>query len=110
MLRASELGGVMPVGYLPDMFGHVAQMPQLLRLAGIEHAVVWRGVPAAIDTHRVLVGRARRFARARRVPLRLVLERSRPARATPSSSSARARGYELELGDARCSTAAACCS
>ena len=37
------------VGYLPDMFGHVAQMPQLLRLAGIEHAVVWRGVPAAID-------------------------------------------------------------
>ncbi len=49
MLRASELGGVMPVGYLPDMFGHVAQMPQLLRLAGLEHAVVWRGVPAAVD-------------------------------------------------------------
>jgi mannosylglycerate hydrolase len=47
--RASELGAVMEVGYLPDMFGHVAQMPQLLRLAGFEHAVVWRGVPAAID-------------------------------------------------------------
>ena len=31
------------------MFGHVAQMPQLLRLAGFEHAVVWRGVPEAID-------------------------------------------------------------
>jgi hypothetical protein len=30
------------------MFGHVAQMPQLLRLAGIHHAVVWRGVPRAI--------------------------------------------------------------
>ena len=39
----------MPVGYLPDMFGHVAQMPQILRRAGIRHAVVWRGVPAAID-------------------------------------------------------------
>jgi alpha-mannosidase len=38
----------MDVGYLPDMFGHVAQMPQLLRLAGIHHAVVWRGVPRAI--------------------------------------------------------------
>ena len=41
----------MPVGYLPDMFGHVAQMPQILRRAGIGHAVVWRGVPAAIDRH-----------------------------------------------------------
>lgn len=47
--RARELGGPMPVGYLPDMFGHVAQMPQLLALAGLEHAAVWRGVPRAID-------------------------------------------------------------
>jgi mannosylglycerate hydrolase len=47
--RAEELGNAMTVGYLPDMFGHIAQMPQLLRLAGFEHAVVWRGVPAAID-------------------------------------------------------------
>jgi mannosylglycerate hydrolase len=46
---AEALGGAMPVGYLPDMFGHVAQMPQILRRAGITHAVVWRGVPAAID-------------------------------------------------------------
>ena len=30
------------------MFGHIAQMPQILRLAGLEHAVVWRGVPSAI--------------------------------------------------------------
>jgi 2-O-(6-phospho-alpha-D-mannosyl)-D-glycerate hydrolase len=47
--RGTELGGVTPVGYLPDMFGHVAQMPQLLRLAGMDHAVVWRGVPAAVE-------------------------------------------------------------
>ncbi|HEX2272839.1 MAG TPA: glycoside hydrolase family 38 C-terminal domain-containing protein, partial [Acidimicrobiales bacterium] len=47
--RAADLGGAMEVGYLPDMFGHVAQMPQLLRLAGFENAVVWRGVPAAVD-------------------------------------------------------------
>jgi mannosylglycerate hydrolase len=47
--RAAELGGAMEVGYLPDMFGHIAQMPQLLRQFGLEHAVVWRGVPASVD-------------------------------------------------------------
>jgi mannosylglycerate hydrolase len=46
---ADRFGGAMPVGYLPDMFGHVAQMPQILTGFGFEHAVVWRGVPAAID-------------------------------------------------------------
>ncbi|MCZ7528878.1 MAG: alpha-mannosidase [Acidimicrobiia bacterium] len=49
MRRAAELGGAMEIGYLPDMFGHIAQMPQILRLAGFEHAVVWRGVPSAVD-------------------------------------------------------------
>lgn len=48
---AAELGGRMPVGYLPDMFGHVAQMPQILRQAGLAHAVLWRGVPHALDGH-----------------------------------------------------------
>ncbi len=47
--RAEHLGRAMPVGYLPDMFGHIAQMPQILRRAGIGRAVVWRGVPEAID-------------------------------------------------------------
>jgi hypothetical protein len=41
--------GRLQVGYLPDMFGHVAQMPQILRRAGLSHAVVWRGVPAAVQ-------------------------------------------------------------
>jgi mannosylglycerate hydrolase len=52
LARAAELGGTMRVGYLPDMFGHVAQMPQILRSAGIETAVVWRGVPSAVGFHR----------------------------------------------------------
>ncbi|HMC68584.1 MAG TPA: hypothetical protein VKJ07_05470, partial [Mycobacteriales bacterium] len=47
--RAAHIGEPMAVGYLPDMFGHVAQMPHLLRLAGLEHAVVWWGVPASVD-------------------------------------------------------------
>ena len=46
--RAASFGGAMDVGYLPDMFGHIAQMPQILRQFGFEHAVVWRGVPSAI--------------------------------------------------------------
>jgi alpha-mannosidase len=51
MAGAKALGGSMKVGYLPDMFGHVAQMPQILRLAGIEHACLWRGVPAEVEEH-----------------------------------------------------------
>jgi mannosylglycerate hydrolase len=50
--RADEFGGPMRVGYLPDMFGHIAQMPQILRRAGLSDAVVWRGVPAAVNRHR----------------------------------------------------------
>jgi alpha-mannosidase len=47
--RARELGRVLEVGYMPDQFGHIGQMPQILRLAGVERAVVWRGVPSVID-------------------------------------------------------------
>jgi hypothetical protein len=48
--RAQDLGGATLLGYLPDQFGHVGQMPQLLRHFGIEHAIVWRGVPSDIST------------------------------------------------------------
>ncbi|HKY67827.1 MAG TPA: glycoside hydrolase family 38 C-terminal domain-containing protein, partial [Acidimicrobiales bacterium] len=47
--EGDRFGGAMTVGYLPDMFGHIAQMPQILAGLGFEHAVVWRGVPAAVD-------------------------------------------------------------
>lgn len=46
--RAAAFAGAMELGYLPDMFGHVAQMPQLLRGFGFGEAVVWRGVPASV--------------------------------------------------------------
>jgi mannosylglycerate hydrolase len=51
LARAEALGGALSVGYLPDQFGHVAQMPQILHRAGIDDAAVWRGVPAEIDRH-----------------------------------------------------------
>jgi mannosylglycerate hydrolase len=47
--RAARFGGAMQVGYLPDMFGHIAQMPQILAQFGFDHAVVWRGTPSAVD-------------------------------------------------------------
>ncbi len=50
MERAAALGGGPTVGYLPDMFGHVGQMPQILSAAGISEAVVWRGVPSAVTS------------------------------------------------------------
>lgn len=37
------------VGYLPDMFGHVAQMPQVLAGFGLDWAVVWRGASMQTD-------------------------------------------------------------
>ena len=46
--RGAAFGGVMSVGYLPDMFGHIAQMPQILTQAGFDNTVLWRGVPSAI--------------------------------------------------------------
>jgi alpha-mannosidase len=48
--RARALGRALQVGYMPDQFGHIGQMPQILRLAGIDRAMVWRGVPSAIPT------------------------------------------------------------
>ncbi len=42
--RAEELGGSMLIGYMPDQFGHAAQVPQILSLFGIESAALWRGV------------------------------------------------------------------
>jgi len=38
----------MAVGYVPDQFGHIAQLPRIWRGFGIESAVLWRGVPRDI--------------------------------------------------------------
>jgi len=46
---ASELGGVQKVGYMPDSFGHVAQVPQLLRGVGIDSFIYTRGNGDEID-------------------------------------------------------------
>jgi len=41
---ATEFGGAMKVGYLPDSLGHTAQLPHILHGFGIGAAIFWRGV------------------------------------------------------------------
>jgi mannosylglycerate hydrolase len=100
LARANDLGGASPVGYLPDMFGHVAQMPQLLRLAGLEHAVVWRGVPAEVDAT-AFWWEAPDGSRVRAEYLYGSYSNGRDLPDDAKQLVARAHGYELELGKAR---------
>ncbi len=44
---AERFGGVMGAGYMPDCFGHVAQMPQILAGFGLDAAILWRGFAGA---------------------------------------------------------------
>lgn len=39
-----KYGGKMTIGYLPDSFGHIGQMPQILQGFGINSACLWRGL------------------------------------------------------------------
>ncbi len=41
---ARDLGGSLDEGYVPDAFGHIAQLPQILRGFGIDSAFLWRGL------------------------------------------------------------------
>src|SRR2546426_7613736 len=80
--QAAEYGEPMRVGYVPDCFGHIAQLPQILRGFGIDNAVFWRGVGeeahksefywAAPDRTQVLViflASAMGYSNARDMPL-----------------------------------------
>ncbi len=100
LARATELGGAMPVGYLPDMFGHVAQMPQILRLAGLDHAVVWRGVPAAVDKT-AFWWESPDGSRVRTEFLWGSYSNGMDLPDDPKMLGLRAMGYEHELGPAR---------
>jgi hypothetical protein len=44
-----RFGQPMRVGYMPDTFGHVAQMPQILRGFGLDNFIFWRGLGDAAD-------------------------------------------------------------
>jgi alpha-mannosidase len=80
LARGDALGGSQRLGYVPDQFGHVGQMPQIFAGFGFDAAVLWRGVGADVaetvfdweapDGTRIFTGY---------LPQRL-LQRSAPAR------------------------------
>ncbi|MFX1405216.1 MAG: alpha-mannosidase, partial [Promethearchaeota archaeon] len=41
---ASQFGNVMSIGYVPDPFGHIAQLPQILNGFDITASIWWRGL------------------------------------------------------------------
>jgi 2-O-(6-phospho-alpha-D-mannosyl)-D-glycerate hydrolase len=45
-----RIGRPMAVGYLPDTFGHVAQLPQILLGFGLDNLVFWRGLGDEAET------------------------------------------------------------
>src|SRR5262249_45456800 len=42
-LISRKFGSPIPVGYPPDLFGHVGQMPQIWRQCGLDNTILWRG-------------------------------------------------------------------
>ncbi len=98
--RATDFGGPMEVGYLPDMFGHVAQMPQILRAAGLEHAIVWRGVPSEV-TQSAFWWDAPDGSRVRAEYLYGSYSNGRDLPDDAKALIGRAANFEQEIGDAR---------
>ncbi len=48
LARGDALGGAQRLGYVPDQFGHVGQLPQIFAGFGFEAALLWRGVGADV--------------------------------------------------------------
>lgn len=46
---AQDFGGIMKVGYLPDQFGNISQMPQIFREFGIDNSIFGRGYQVVDD-------------------------------------------------------------
>jgi alpha-mannosidase len=80
--QAAEYGGHMRAGYVPDTFGHIAQLPQILHGFGLDNAVFWRGIGSEVrksefywkapDGSQVLViflGGTMGYSNAREMPL-----------------------------------------
>ena len=47
-----RFGFKMDVGYIPDPFGHISQLPQIMRGFGLDAVVFWRGVGEAHNEFR----------------------------------------------------------
>lgn len=47
----NEFGNTMKVGYVPDTFGHIAQLPQILQGFNIDYGYGFRGYPPLFGNH-----------------------------------------------------------
>ncbi|HHY34080.1 MAG TPA: hypothetical protein GX510_00365 [Firmicutes bacterium] len=50
MAIARKFGRPMMLGYLPDQFGHIASMPEILSGFGMDTACLWRGVGEDVNS------------------------------------------------------------
>jgi mannosylglycerate hydrolase len=48
LAKSAEMGGGARIGYVPDPFGHPAQMPQIMRGVGIDSYLFMRGMPESL--------------------------------------------------------------
>jgi alpha-mannosidase len=48
--ECEKFGKVMKICYLPDAFGHISQLPQIMAGFGMQDAVLWRGLPRGYQT------------------------------------------------------------
>jgi len=104
---AESFGGVMKAGYTPDPFGHVAQMPQILRGFGLADAILWRGFGGeraeyrweGLDGSSVLLLHLPRegYCNAMRLPLLSAADRERAARELIEREAARSAGGAVLL-------------
>jgi 2-O-(6-phospho-alpha-D-mannosyl)-D-glycerate hydrolase len=107
MRLAREFGGVMRVGYMPDPFGHVAQMPQILAGFGLDGAILWRGFGGdsaeylweGPDGTRALLLHLPRdgYCNGLRLPLQKEDDMRSAARAVVEAEAARSRAGEVLL-------------
>lgn len=44
IFESKKYGNYLPIGYLPDTFGFNAQIPVILKEAGLESVILWRGL------------------------------------------------------------------
>ncbi len=65
---ASDFGHVQKVGYIPDTFGHISQLPQILQGFGIPFAMHFRGLDESGLEVRAVVAVAGRKPRAAASP------------------------------------------
>ena len=99
MAIARRFGRPLDVGYLPDQFGHIAQMPQILAGFGFTTAVLWRGVGARRDAQSLHLGSARRQFGADGLPAQRIFQR-RESAARIGGQFCRARRARLRAASA----------